>query len=81
MFKVAGKDGVLGWGHLNGLECKVKKDWRLEDRVRFPGACVPDGYEPPSMAAGTELRSSARAMQSLNSPVPLFFFKVQLYLL
>lgn len=33
MFKVAGKDGVLGWGNLNGLECKVKKDWRLEDRV------------------------------------------------
>lgn len=29
MFKVAGKDGALGWGNLNGLECKVKKDWRL----------------------------------------------------
>lgn len=32
VFKVAGKDGALGWGNLNGLECKVKKDWRLEDR-------------------------------------------------
>lgn len=32
VFKVAGKDGDLGWGNLNGLECKVKKDWRLQDR-------------------------------------------------
>lgn len=32
MFKVAGKDGDLGGGNLNGLKCKVKKDWRQEDR-------------------------------------------------
>lgn len=31
MFKVAGKDCDLGRGNSNGLECKVKKDWRQED--------------------------------------------------
>lgn len=31
MFKVASKDGDLGRGNLNGLECKVKKDWRRGD--------------------------------------------------
>lgn len=31
VFKVAGKDCDLGRGNLNGLECKVKKDWRQED--------------------------------------------------
>lgn len=32
VFKVAGKDGDLGRGNLNGLECKVKKDWRQDCR-------------------------------------------------
>lgn len=31
VFKVASKDGDLGRGNLNGLECKVKKDWRRGD--------------------------------------------------
>lgn len=32
VFKVAGRDGDLGRGNLSGLECKVKKDWKQEDK-------------------------------------------------
>lgn len=34
VFKVADKDSDLGRSNLNGLECKVKKDWRQEEIMR-----------------------------------------------